>query len=525
MMPPLVLLILDGFGLTPTEEGNAIFSVPTPNFDQLLSYFPHASLQASGAEVGLSWGEIGNSEVGHLNLGTGRIIMQDLPRIDKTIQDGSFFANAELLEAYQSALSKGKNLHLVGLVSAGGVHSHINHLLSLIDLAAKKKVKNVFVHFISDGRDTPAKVALEDLQTLEAKFSQVGAGQVATVMGRYFAMDRDKHWDRVAKAYEAMFDSGYALKAKTAALAIQAAYNTGKTDEFIEPVIIGNTTRINDGDSIIFFNFRSDRVRQIYSAIINPDFKDFTRSKTLKDFYAVSFTSYGNEPTPKVKVAFFAGRVTNQLAKVIADNRLRQLHLAETEKFAHVTYFFNAGAEKPFAGEERILVPSPKVATYDQKPEMSVAEVCRKFIENFQAKKPNFSIINFANPDMVGHTGMMQATQKAISAVDLALGNLSKAVLSSGGNLIVTADHGNAEQMINPNTGEEDKEHTTNPVPVILALVEKRRQQSTIDLNYKINFAAGQPAGVLADICATCLDVLGLSKPVEITGESLRKII
>ena len=525
-MPPLVLVILDGFGLAPTDQGNAIFSVLTPNFDQLLSYFPHTSLHASSEEVGLSWGEIGNSEVGHLNLGTGRIIMQDLPRIDKTIQDGTFFANRELLEAYKYVATRGTNLHLVGLVSAGGVHSHLNHLLALLDLAAKMQIKKVYVHFITDGRDTPAKVALEDLKTLENKFLELERGQVATVMGRYFAMDRDKHWDRVEPAYEAMFNPSFPKYAKTASEAIKKAYAIGKTDEFIEPVVISNTPRISDGDSIIFFNYRRDRVKQISEAIINPDFNGFSRAKILENFYFVSFTSYGNEPSPNVKIAFFAGKVTNQLAKIIADNKLSQLRVAETEKYPHITYFFNAGVDVPFPAEERILVQSPKVATYDLKPEMSADEVTQKFIENFQNKKPQFSLINFANPDMVGHTGIMEATKNAIITIDRNLGNLSNTVLSLGANLIVTADHGNAEQMVNPQTGEVDKEHTTNPVPVILALQEDRFTRSIpIDINYKINFAAKKPSGVLADVTVTCLDVLGLAKPEEMTGQGLRKII
>lgn len=524
-MSPLVLLILDGYGLSPSVEGNAIFSVPTPNFDQLLSYFPHASLHASGQEVGLSWGEMGNSEVGHLNLGTGRIIMQDLPRIDKSIQDGAFFTNAELLDAFKRASEKGANLHLLGLVSSGGVHSHINHLFALLDLSSKLNFKNVFIHMITDGRDTAAKIALEDLKNLEAKIASTGVGKIATVMGRYYAMDRDKHWDRIQKAYEAMFNPQTTPK-NSAAEAISEAYNSGKTDEFIDPVAIAGAPRIKEGDSIVFFNYRSDRAKQISDAIINNDFKGFNRPVTLNDFYFCSFTSYGHEPSPNVKVAFFADKVINPLGKILADSNLTQLHTAETEKFAHVTYFFNAGQEKPFVGEERILVPSPKVATYDLKPEMSVNEVMTAFIKTFQEKKPHFSVINFANADMVGHTGILEAAKSAIIAVDKALGGLSNAVLSAGGNLVVTADHGNAEQMINPQTGEADKEHTTNPVPMILALQEKRLQSPIIiDQNYKISMAAGQPVGVLADVTSTAIEILGLKQPAEITGQSLRSVI
>lgn len=525
-MVPLVLLILDGFGMSPLEQGNAIFLSPTPNFDQLLSYFPHATLRASGEEVGLAWGEIGNSEVGHLNLGTGRITMQDLPRIDKSIQDGSFFNNQELLEAYDRIKKNGKNLHIIGLISAGGVHSHIKHLFALLDLAQKMQVKNVFVHYITDGRDTPAKIALNDLKSIEAKFTNLGFGKIATVAGRYFAMDRDKHWDRISKAYEAMFNPNYPSKYNSAAEAINEAYNNGKTDEFIEPSQIAGTPRIDEDDSIIFFNYRSDRAKQISESIIDNQFNGFKRSKVLKLFYFVSFTSYGNEPSSQVKVAFFAQKVTNQLAKIVSDNNLRQLHLAETEKYAHVTYFFNAGQEEPFNNEERILVQSPKVATYDLKPEMSVEEVTSRFKEYFLKNKPAFSVINFANPDMVGHTGILQATKLAITAVDKALGNLSNTVLSSGANLIVSADHGNAEQMINPQTNEVDKEHTSNPVPLILAFSEKKfNKAQQVDLNYKIAYAATQPIGVLADVTATCLDIMEIAKMPEITGQSLRKLI
>ncbi|MBM2821086.1 MAG: phosphoglycerate mutase, 2,3-bisphosphoglycerate-independent phosphoglycerate mutase [Candidatus Berkelbacteria bacterium] len=525
-MNPLVLVILDGWGLSPVEQGNAILTTPTPNYDQIMSFFPSASLRASGEEVGLSWGEMGNSEVGHLNMGTGRIIMQDLPRIDKAIQDGTFFANKDLLFAYKR-LSKipGNNLHLVGLVSAGGVHSHINHLFALLELAAKLNIKNVYIHLITDGRDTPAKVALNDLAALEQKCSELGTGKVASVMGRYFIMDRDKHWDRVQKGYDCMLNENYP-QAGSAKEAIEAAYNTNKSDEFIEPIAITGTARIKNDDSIVFFNYRSDRAKQISDAIINRDFKGFPRKKFLNKFYFISFTSYGHEPSPNVKVAFFAEKVTNPLAQIISQNNLTQLHIAETEKFAHVTYFFNAGIEKELPGEQRLLIQSPPVDTYDLKPEMSAREVTESFLQYFRTRKPLFTVLNFANPDMVGHTGILAATQKAIATIDTCLGKLSYEVLSAGANLIITADHGNAEQMINPQTNEPDKEHTTNPVPVILAFNEKRLSQpQVVDINYKINIASSAPVGVLADVTATCLDLLNLSQPPEITGQSLRKVL
>jgi len=521
-VPPLVLVILDGFGLSPTTEGNGVLLSNTPSFDQLLSYFPHASLRAASEEVGLPWGEIGNSEVGHLNLGTGRISAQDLLRIDKTIADGSFFTNPELISAFKKVQEKKSNLHLVGLVSAGGVHSHVNHLYALLQMAATYKIANVFIHMITDGRDTPEKVALEDLKKLLSKMQELGVGKIASVMGRYFPMDRDKHWDRIQKGYEAMFSEN-APQVSSAEEAIQTSYNENKSDEFIEPKAISGTPRIKDNDSIIFFNYRSDRAKQISEAIIDADFKGFTRSVVLKNFYFVSFTSYGHEPSPFVKVAFFAEKVQNQLGKVIADADLAQIHIAETEKYAHVTYFFNGGMEEPFNKEERILVSSPKVATYDLAPEMSAAEIATKFSEAFKAKKPPFCVINLANPDMVGHTGNLEAVKVAIAASDAALGKISNTVLSAGGNLIVTADHGNAEQMINPETKEIDKEHTTNPVPIILALPEKRLATAqVINQEYKIQLAATTPIGVLVDATSTCIDVLGLQKPAEMGGQSLR---
>ncbi len=524
-MQPLVLVILDGFGLSPTIEGNGVLLAETPNFDQLLSYFPHASLHASGEEVGLSWGEMGNSEVGHLNLGTGRIIVQDLIRINKTIAEGSFFQNPELIEAYKNALEQKSNIHLIGLVSGGGVHSHIDHLLALLEMAGKFQAKNIFVHMITDGRDTPPKVALDDLKILQAKFQVLGFGKVASLSGRYFAMDRDKHWDRIQKAFNVMF-SEKAPQAPSAEAAIQASYDANKSDEFIEPVAVAGTPRIKDRDSIIFFNFRSDRAKQITESIISPEFKDFSRPVALRNFYFVSFTSYGFEPTPSVKVAFFAEKVANQLAQVVQDSHFNQLHVAETEKYPHVTYFFNGGQEKPFIGESRIMVPSPKVPTYDLKPEMSAAEIAEKFASTFATQKPPFTVINLANPDMVGHTGNLEAVKVAVAAADKALGKISNVILSAGGSLFVTADHGNAEQMINPGTHEVDKEHTTNPVPIILAIPEKRKvQPETINRDYKVQLAATAPAGVLADVTSTCVDILGIQKPPEMSGQSLKNIL
>ncbi len=524
-MNPLVLVILDGWGLSPLQDGNATLLSPTPNFDQLMSYFPHASLGASGESVGLAWGEIGNSEVGHLNLGNGRIIMQDLPRIDQTISEGSFFKNKELIDAFESAKQNNTNVHLIGLTSAGGVHSHINHLYALLDMAQKSNFSRVYIHMITDGRDTPPKSALNDLSELKEKCSQTGIGIISTVMGRFFAMDRDNRWERIQQAYDALTVENYINKSKSAEEAINEAYKKEKTDEFIEPVVIENTPRIKDKDSIIFFNFRADRSKQISESIINPEFNGFKRSVILKDFYFVSFTSYGNEPSPSVKVAFFAQKTNSPLAQIISDNNLTQLHIAETEKYAHVTYFFNSGIEKEFPGEHRIMIASPKVETYDLAPKMSVEQITSQFISFFNSAKQNFTVLNIANPDMVGHTGNLEATKQAISITDACLGKISNVVLSAGGNLIVTADHGNAEQMLT-DEGEINKEHTTNPVPLILATSERRNQNPIpVDINYKITLASKSPVGVLADVTATCVDEMGLEKNAKITGQSLRTVI
>jgi len=511
---PLVLAILDGWGLSVETKGNAVFSTPTPNYDKLLSMFPSTSLHASGEEVGLEWGEMGNSEVGHLNLGTGRVVMQDLPRIDKSIADKTFFVNKELVDAFNYAKQNNTKVHLLGLCSSGGVHAHINHLLALIDLAKLQNFTEVYIHVITDGRDTAPKTILSDLPKLQAKITQTGVGKIASVMGRFYGMDRDKRVERTRKAFN-ILTSDSSPTAETIEKAINDSYAAGKTDEFIEPTKIGNTARIKSKDAVIFYNFRSDRARQISDELIN-----------IPEIYFASFTSYGHEPTPLVKVAFLADKVTDQLAMVLSSAKLTQLHIAETEKYAHVTYFFNGGWEAPFAGEERIVVPSPKVATYDLKPEMSADELTAKFIEYFQKNKPNFTVLNFANADMVGHTGILAATQKAVAKVDNCLGKLAQAVLNAGGDLLVTADHGNAEQMINLQTGEVDKEHTINPVPLLLCFQEKINQRPvTVNLDTKLASATTEPIGVLADVTATVINRLGLNQPEIVTGQDLSQVI
>lgn len=512
-MKPIVLVILDGWGLSPETEGNAILSTPTPNFDKLLASFPYTSLSASGEEVGLEWGEMGNSEVGHLNLGTGRIVQQNLTRINKTIVDGTFLNNAILLSTFDWAQTKNTNLHLVGLFSSGGVHSHMEHLFSLLKMAKARNFNRVYLHLISDGRDTAPKVILQDLEKLNQLLTELQIGQIASVMGRYYGMDRDKHWDRTQKAFDCLTQVG-TNKATDIKAAIEQAYKLNQTDEFISPTAIANTPRIQTDDAVIFYNFRADRSRQLSQKLIE-----------FGNILFTSFTSYGYEPTPRVKVAFLTPKVNNQLGMILQASQISQLHMAETEKYAHVTYFFNGGWEQPFDGEKRILVPSPNVETYDLKPEMSAAELTQNFIESFRKDQPLFTVLNYANPDMVGHTGNLLATQGAIHSVDENLGLLTECVFASGADLIVTADHGNAEQMINPQTKEVDKEHTTNPVPFILGFKDKMRNNMNPALETKIAWAANPPTGVLADVSATIINRLGISRPTEITGQSLTEVI
>lgn len=524
----VLLIILDGWGLSPIEEGNAILQAKTPVLDSLISQFPHSALSASGNEVGLENGEMGNSEVGHLNLGTGRISQQDLPRINNSISDGSFYDNDRLLEACNWVKKNNSKLHLLGLVSNGGIHSHIDHLLALLELAKKQNIKDVVIHMITDGRDCPAKSSESFLEKLNQKIKETGVGKIVTVSGRFYAMDRDKNWERIEKAYNAMV-LGEGEQAVSAETAIKSAYERGESDENITPTAISNSQfPISNNDAIVFFNYRQDRAKQLASALCDPEFKGFKRKKIIKNMFFVSFTNFGHEPSPLVKIAFFADKIQNQLAKIISESKLTQLHIAETEKYAHVTHFFNGGIEKEFAGEKRILIPSPKVATYDKKPEMSAIELTKQLTTYNLQHRPDFTVLNFANPDMVGHTGNLTATIKACETVDKCLGKiLLNLCTSTPLNLIIVGDHGNAEQMINPTTKDPDKEHTTNSVPFILVNSDKRLAISDkqMSIEEKMTFAATQPTGVLADVSPTIIDLLGLQKPQEMNGQSLKDII
>lgn len=499
---PVMLMILDGFGLRERTQGNAIVSARTPNLDHLFSSYPHSTLEASGMSVGLPDGQMGNSEVGHLNIGAGRIVYQDLTRITKSIIDGDFFKNPVLLEAILNAKTKNSSLHLIGLLSDGGVHSHNSHLYALLELAKKNDVKKVFVHAFLDGRDVPPKSALNYIADAETKMKESG-GEFATISGRYFSMDRDKRWDRVEKAYDAM-TSGIGETVSSARLAVEKAYERGETDEFVTPTMILRDNIqapvILDNDSVIFFNFRSDRAREITRAFTIKDFKEFRR-KNYPNTDFVCLTQY--DETFNVPVIFPSESLKNILADVLSFHHLKQLRIAETEKYAHVTFFFNGGRETPVEGEERILVPSPGVATYDMQPEMSAFSVTDEAVKAISTGKFDIIILNFANPDMVGHTGVFDAAVRAVEAVDKCVGILFEKVIASGGLLILTADHGNAEQMLDENGGIHTA-HTCDKVPFLICDPKVRVQD-----------------GILADIAPTLLEILGIEKPMEMTGKSL----
>lgn len=518
---PVVLVILDGLGLSATSEGNPLFTTPLPHLAYLLANFPSFSLLAAGQAVGLPWGEQGNSEVGHLNIGTGRIVEQDLPRITRSIQEGAFFQNPALLWLLDTVKKKRSALHLLGLFSTGGVHSHLDHLLALLELLKRQKFTNkVYLHLILDGRDAPPKSALKFLEKIPAIFP------IATIMGRFYAMDRDKRWERTKAAYDALVD-GVGEKAVSVKEAVENAYIRKETDEFTKPTVVVPEGRIKNNDGVIFFNFRPDRARQITEALTQPNFTGFKR-QSIPDISMVTFTNFGSEPTPNIKTAFFANPTTVSLVETVAQNKLSQLHLAETEKYAHITYFLSGGKEKPQPGEKRVLIPSPKVTTYDKTPSMSASIITRRLILENKQKPYPFSVINFANPDMLGHTGNLKATGAALETVDECLNQIFK-FFSPNSYILITADHGNCEQMLNPETGEIDTEHTTNPVPLILIPPQEERVKGeTKSSNQKeglITLASQGSIGVLADIAPTALDILGIKKPETMTGTSLLSVV
>ena len=496
---PTTLIIMDGFGLAPASDDNAVTLANTPVLDRLFREYANTTLSASGLDVGLPAGQMGNSEVGHTNIGGGRVVFQDLPRISRAIDDGSFFENEAYNKAMDDCLKNGASLHLYGLLSDGGVHSHIHHLFALLEMAKRKGLTKVYVHCFLDGRDVSPTSGKGFVQELQDKCAQLGIGRIATVMGRYYAMDRDKRWERVQMAYDAMV-YGEGAHNPDPVDAVAKSYENGVTDEFMEPVVCDGEGTISDNDSVIFFNFRPDRAREITRAIVDPEFDGFAREYFPTTY--VCNTEY-DATMPNVLVAWPRVAVKNGLGEYLSSMGMTQLRIAETEKYAHVTFFFNGGVEKQYPGEDRVLVPSPKVATYDLQPEMSAAEVCSKCVERIESGAYDVIILNFANCDMVGHTGVLEAAVKAVETVDTCVGRVVDATLKMGGIAMITADHGNAEDMKQPD-GSPMTAHTTNPVPFILCGAGSELRH-----------------GRLADIAPTILDVLGLACPPEMDGRTL----
>jgi 2,3-bisphosphoglycerate-independent phosphoglycerate mutase len=510
---PILLTVLDGWGYRAESQGNAIALARKPVYDELLRKFPNTLIDTSGPAVGLPEGQMGNSEVGHMNMGAGRVVHMDITRIDLLV------ANKKLdqVPLFRQAMEGGreKQLHFIGLLSDGGVHSHINHLFALLEMAKQQKVEKVFVHCFMDGRDTPPNSGIEFVRKLQKKMRELGVGQIASVVGRYYAMDRDNRWERIELAYRAVVHGEAELKGSDPVAALQASYEQGVTDEFIKPIVItkgeGSSAApvgiIRDGDAVIFYNFRADRARQMTYALVAPDFDKFADAKRPKNLFFVAMTKY-DKNWPWLKCVISPEKMENILAQVFVELQYRNLRCAETEKYAHVTYFFNGGVEKPFEGEERILVASPKVATYDLKPEMSAAGITDTIVNAIEKGEFDAIIMNYANADMVGHSGKLEATIQAVEAVDAGLGRIYQAMKPRGGAWIITADHGNAETMVDPNTGGPHTYHTTNPVPFICVTENDELRLS--------------PGGALRDIAPTMLGILGEPAPADMTGRDLR---
>lgn len=505
MKKPLVLIILDGYGETSDTYGNAIIAAKTPNMDRYKKLYPHTTLGASGMNVGLPDGQMGNSEVGHTNIGAGRVVYQELTRITKSIKDGNFFENEALLGAIENCKKYNSALHLAGLISDGGVHSHNTHLYAILELAKRNGLADVYVHCLMDGRDVPPTSGKEFIAELEAKMQEIDVGKIATIMGRYYAMDRDKRWERVEKAYSAMVYGEGEINADTAAL-MQKSYDAGVTDEFIVPTICVQGAEIKDNDSVIFFNFRPDRAREITRTFVDPDFDGFERRNPGMKLHYVCMTQY-DATMPNVYVAYRPQSLDNTFGEYISKQGLKQLRIAETEKYAHVTFFFNGGVEAPYENEDRALIPSPKVATYDLQPDMSEPEVTEEMLKRLDSGKYDVIILNFANCDMVGHTGVFEAAVKAVEAVDEGIGKIVDKIIEMGGAALITADHGNADKMYEPD-GSPFTAHTTNPVPFIAAGLPGCKLLPAME-------------GRLADLAPTMLKLLDLPQPVEMTGKSI----
>ncbi|OGY43196.1 MAG: phosphoglycerate mutase (2,3-diphosphoglycerate-independent) [Candidatus Buchananbacteria bacterium RIFCSPHIGHO2_02_FULL_40_13] len=519
---PIVLVILDGWGVAPASASNAITLAKMPTYNALVKNYPAMTLQASGESVGLSWGEIGNSEVGHLNIGSGKLIYQNLPKIDKDITTGSFFSNEKLLTAINTAKRKKKSLHLMGLLTTGGVHASLNHLYALLELCHKEKFKNVFIHAFLDGRDMPYNSGLDLIAKVQEKIKEVKIGQIASINGRFYAMDRDNHWERIALAYQAIANGQSADRFNDPLKAVSVSYDKKIYDEELAPVVIinkdGPLATVSEGDSLIFFNFRSDRARQLTKAFVLPGFEKFER-KYLPDLYFVTMTEY--EKDLPVEIAFPLDVINQPLAKVISEAGLKQLHIAETEKYAHVTFFLNGGQEETFAGEDRLLIPSPRVATYDKKPEMSAKEITKKLMEVIIKNEYDFIVVNYANSDMVAHTGNLKASIRACEAIDSSLKQLIEIILAKNGLAFITSDHGNAEELLNLQSGKIDKEHSTYPVPFIIVGRDWAGKTAGLPEGPNSDLSLVQPSGLLSDIAPTILKIMSIEKPQEMTGQSL----
>jgi 2,3-bisphosphoglycerate-independent phosphoglycerate mutase len=507
---PLVLLILDGWGYREDPTDNAIAQANTPVMDRLWRDYPHSLISGSGMDVGLPDGQMGNSEVGHVNLGSGRVVYQDFTRITKAIKDGDFFQNPVLTHAVQAAVSAKKAVHIMGLLSPGGVHSHEEHLVAMIELAAQQGAEHIYLHAFLDGRDTPPRSAEASLKLISAKFAELGKGQIASVIGRYYAMDRDKRWDRVEQAYNLIVDGQAQYQYADAISALHAAYQRDENDEFVKASAIvnqaGNPIRLEDGDALIFMNFRADRARQFTHTFTSPEFSGFTRQRQVALSQFVMLTEYAADI--KAPVAYPPTSLNNVLGEWLAKHQKTQLRISETEKYAHVTFFFSGGREELFAGEERILVPSPNVATYDLQPEMNSTLLTDKLVEAIHSNKYDMIICNYPNGDMVGHTGILSAAIKAVEAVDHCIGRVVEALAAVGGECLITADHGNAEQMVDHESGQAHTAHTSDPVPLIYV----GRQAQAID------------GGILSDIAPTLLTLAEMPIPPEMTGKALFKL-
>ena len=501
---PLVLMILDGFGHSDSPEFNAIHAANKPVYDRLRATQPHGLISGSGMDVGLPDGQMGNSEVGHMNLGAGRVVYQDFTRVTKSIRDGDFFENPNICAAVDKAVAAGKAVHILGLLSDGGVHSHQDHLVAMAELAAKRGAEKIYLHAFLDGRDTPPKSAQHSIELLQATFTRLGKGRIASLIGRYFAMDRDNRWDRVEQAYNLIVDGAAAYRSDYAVDGLIAAYERGESDEFVKATGIGEPVRVEDGDAVVFMNFRADRARELTRCFVEPGFNEFQRARAPQLAGFVMLTQYAASiPAP---AAFAPEALTNVLGEYLANNGKTQLRIAETEKYAHVTFFFSGGREEPFAGEERILIPSPQVATYDLQPEMSAPEVTDRIVDAIENQRHDVIIVNYANGDMVGHTGVFDAAVKAVECLDKCIGRIVEALDKVGGEALITADHGNVEQMEDAMTGQAHTAHTCEPVPFIYY----GKRNLTI-----------REGGVLADVAPTMLTLLGLPVPTEMTGRSI----